>query len=72
MDLSVYLEPANISDNFTNDHFAEKRLGNKVNIFREKEHFPSIEDLDIAIIGVKEDRNSLNNAACCEAPDPIR
>lgn len=72
MDLSVYLEPANISDNFTNDHFAEKRLGNKVNIFREKEHFPSIEDLDIAIIGVKEDRKSLNNAGCSEAPDLIR
>lgn len=41
-------------------------LGNKIRIHTEQEGFPSLENVQIAILGVQEDRSSANNLGCGE------
>lgn len=47
-------------------------LGNVINSFNTDTPFPSLDDTDIAIIGVKEDRNAPDNPGCAFAPDYVR
>ena len=44
----------------------ESCLGNKINIHTNKNDFPDLEGIQIAIFGVQEDRNSENNFGCGE------
>ncbi len=71
MELSTYFEPINIDDVrfLANDFFV--RFGDNVMIHSKKE-FPSLKEIDIAIIGVGEDRNAINNKGCKSAPNSIR
>jgi len=39
-------------------------LGNSVQLFTSLENFPDLEGVNIAIFGVKEDRNAINNKGC--------
>jgi arginase family enzyme len=45
---------------------SELCLGNKITIYTEVDGFPDLENVQIAIIGVQEDRNSANNFGCGE------
>lgn len=47
-------------------------LGKKITIYSEKEGFPDLENVQIAIFGVQEDRNSQDNFGCGENLDCIR
>ena len=47
-------------------------LGKKITIHSEKEGFPDLENVQIAIFGVQEDRNSQDNFGCGENLDFIR
>ena len=42
-------------------------LGQKVKIHSQKEGIPDLENVQIAILGVQEDRNSQDNFGCGEA-----
>lgn len=72
MDISVFFEPV--------EHFADeygkrehrKRMGDRIAMFRHDAAFPSLENIDIAIIGVKDDRRAVNNSGCGEGPAAIR
>lgn len=70
MDLSIYFEPVkpglihNISG-------GKPVLGNTIKI-HQGELFPALADFDVALIGVPDDRGSLNNEGCDNAPDEIR
>lgn len=68
MDISIYFQPVN-TDDFLSEEYP---LGKKLTYYTEKSGFPEIEGLDIVIIGVNEDRNSVNNEGCALAPDYIR
>ena len=72
MSISVYFEPLELPD-FT-QHISDPGniLGNFINGFTDAESFPEIKHADMAIIGVKEDRNCINNEGCSHAPDYIR
>jgi len=72
MDISVYFEP--IDENLVkeDDDFRPGKLCNIIDSFINKDHFPSLEQTDIAIIGVKEDRNSIQNHGTSMAPDQVR
>ncbi|MGB0880756.1 MAG: formimidoylglutamase [Polaribacter sp.] len=41
-------------------------LGNKINIYTQQKGFPDLENVQIALFGVQEDRNSENNFGCGE------
>ena len=46
-------------------------LGKKITIYSEKEGFPDLENVQIAIFGVQEDRNSQDNFGCGENLDSL-
>jgi len=72
MDISVYFEPVESPDREYNKKEHKKRMGDEINSFNEEGSFPLLENIDIAIIGVKEDRRAINNAGCAEGPAFIR
>lgn len=72
MDIQIYFEPVNVSELKTEQEFRIKRLGDIIDIYSEENKFPNLEGTEIAIIGVKEDRNSKNNEGCGLAPDFVR
>lgn len=72
MNLDTYLEPINLEDiGFAHDKFSP-RLGDKVIAYTQKGNFPEIKKSRLAILGIKEDRNSIGNIGCKDAPDEIR
>lgn len=72
MDISIYFEPIdkkligfkNIKHKLT--------LGYIINSYSDSQTFPELDGAEIAIVGVKEDRNALNNEGCRLAPDYVR
>lgn len=71
MDLSIYFEPIELPDS-AQDEDLDIRLGSLIRKHTLADGFPELTDVDIAIIGVLEDRNSVNNKGCSQAPDPVR
>lgn len=47
-------------------------LGRLIRVYTQEEGFPDLEGVQIALIGVGEDRNSPSNAGCGLAPDYVR
>ncbi len=68
MDISIFFEPANL-DEIT---FEANTIGEKIITYSEKGNFPELENTDIVIIGVNDDRNAVNNKGCADAPDFVR
>jgi arginase family enzyme len=57
---------------FQTDSYAETQLGKLVNAYNADSEFPDLTDIDMAIIGVCEDRRATNNVGCSFAPDKVR
>jgi arginase family enzyme len=72
MDIKIYLEP--IGFEFDDLDFADlrERIAHKISAFYKNSSCPEIEGNNLAIIGVKEDRKSVNNFGCETGPDEIR
>lgn len=71
MDFEMYLEP--VPDKcFENENIIDGTLGNTMLVYREGRSFPNLDDVRIAFIGVGEDRGSLDNIGCSDAPNAIR
>ena len=71
MNHSDYLEPLDLSFLHRDKRQHPLILGNFISSHAEK-RFPDLDKADIAIIGVKEERNSQDNAGCSLAPDYVR
>ena len=72
MDIDIYFEPINFGGYETTEENDSKKLGDIVEVYHQKDKFPNLENIDIAIIGVNEDRNAVNNSGCGLAPDSVR
>lgn len=70
MDLSIYFEPVKF-DALFGEEIPKHTLGEVITI-NNGVIFPEIDEVDLAIIGVKEERNSKDNSGCKEAPDYVR
>lgn len=68
MDISIFFEPVNLG----NILFAGNTIGEKINGYFEKGNFPELENTDLVIIGVNEDRKAVYNKGCAAAPDHVR
>ena len=68
MDLSIYFS----SIEFYNSEYSNDDIGCHTEFFNPSNDFPEFENFDLAIIGVKEDRNCFKNKGCSEGPDAIR
>jgi arginase family enzyme len=47
-------------------------LGNSIQLFTSIEKFPNLEEVNVAILGVQEDRNAVNNDGCGQGLQSIR
>ncbi len=54
------------------DLFEEHQIGKLVSVYTDVDNFPDLQDVDMAIIGVCEDRRATNNKGCAKAPDVVR
>jgi len=50
----------------------QSRFGNRIGIYTEANGFPNLSSCDIVLIGVKDDRNTIDNEGCGQAPEAIR
>jgi formiminoglutamase len=57
---------------FSNDSYLENQIGKQITIYNNDDSFPELQDVDIAIIGVNEDRRAQNNIGCSTAPNNVR
>lgn len=71
-DIAHYFTPINFEQVNENKELQEGQLGKDFDIYKEGSDFPELENIDIAIIGVCEDRNAINNEGCSLAPDTVR
>jgi arginase family enzyme len=72
MDISIYFKAVDTASLFSDSGYPGKRYHNIVDIHRQEGSFPSLEDTDIALIGVLEDRNAVNNEGCALGADVVR
>ena len=72
MDLSIYFEPIDISNfNFTKRN-SRKSFGNIIREYTTDSSFPDMAQVNLAIIGVGEERGQVNNEGCGQGVDYIR
>ena len=71
-EISHFFQPihSEISNYFSSD--TEDRIGSKVKSYFEGGDFPELDEIDIAIIGVCEDRGAVSNQGSSQAPDEVR
>ena len=71
-DIAHFFSPVNTDNILNNYNLKETQFGNLFTIYKEGSDFPELEEMDIALIGVCEDRNSESNEGCKLAPDAVR
>lgn len=72
MEINIYFEPIDIEKYIIHDDFSSKRICENALVYSDKGKFPDIENIDIALIGIKEERMVVQNSGCSEGPDFIR
>ena len=71
-EIAHFFQPLDILNISQGMSYQENQLGNKLHIYSQEKDFPEIENMDIAIVGVCEDRRSNNNTGSATAPDEVR
>jgi len=66
-----FLNPVNTFEELRKPH-NRVRFGDIITIYQEEGKFPSLDEIDIAIVGVEEARAALNNKQCDQAPNAVR
>lgn len=66
-----FLSPVSLDTIISRKALLDNHIGNHIAIHDEN-NFPELEGVQLVIIGVCEDRKSIGNAGCANAPDAIR
>jgi formiminoglutamase len=72
MEINMFLEPVSANLFVARKRPGQDCIAETISIYTEKALFPDLEGLRIAIIGVREERNAVNNMGCSEGPSHIR
>lgn len=73
MDIAAFFEPIDIREfPYTGESTGQFRLGNIIRIHSDTQDFPDYSQAELAVIGVTDDRNAVNNEGCALAPDVVR
>lgn len=72
MDFDLNFTPINIDELGLMADERQIRLGHTILTYCKENPFPALDNIDIAIIGVGEERNAYNNKGCALAPNQIR
>ena len=70
--MQEYFTPIDISKLSGTGQYTTASYGTLINSYTKNGEFPSLENIQLAIIGLNEDRKSLNNEGCGLAPDYVR
>ena len=72
MDISIFLEP--VAEKCFSKAYrpGKKTLGESINIYCSEDTFPDLEGVNLAIVGVKEERGAVDNKGCADGVDYIR
>ncbi|MBW6491333.1 MAG: formimidoylglutamase [Lentimicrobium sp.] len=72
MEISIYFDP--VSETLLNEleTGSHPRIQQNMSIHTLQSGFPESWEMEIAIIGVNEDRAAINNSGCANAPDEVR
>lgn len=54
------------------NQYTDSSYGKVVNAYTQDGNFPELKDVDLAIVGIQEDRKAINNEGCGLSPDYIR
>ena len=71
-DIAGFFSPIDVETVTDNVDLKDLQFGKLFSIFSNSDNFPDLENINIAIIGVTEERNAENNAGCKLAPDSVR
>jgi len=71
MDISTYLEPINLDKLSIKNDTGRYRIADVITKYTEENGFPDLDKIDVAIIGVGDDRATLNKG-CDNAPNEVR
>lgn len=72
MDISAYFDPIDREGHEFKGEPDHNRLGNLITFFTDKDKFPYLENLNLAIIGITEERGALQNEGCGTGVDRVR
>jgi len=72
MEIDYYFSPVEMPGYEYAEKTHKRSLGDVARCYLKNGAFPSLEGIDIAIIGVPEERNGFNNEGCSMAPDQVR
>ena len=68
MDISIYFTPVSHSQ----EDYYKEQLGGNIDCYSEADRFPDWQESEIILIGVKEERGSINNSGCGVGADKVR
>ncbi|HLC83346.1 MAG TPA: arginase, partial [Bacteroidia bacterium] len=71
-DIAHYFTPINLVEISNDSVYDSTQIGGSINAFTNSEDFPELEGVDIAVIGVCEDRRSEKSLGASNAPDEVR
>ena len=72
MNLSIYLTPVNLNE-LKHERWGNYSLGKSVSFYQgEEDGEVHLRDYNIAIVGICEERNAVNNDGCGSAPNSVR
>ncbi len=69
--MQEYFSPIDNSE-FVNENGSESSYGKIIDAYTSGNNFPVLENIHLAIVGIEEDRNSLNNEGCGLAANYVR
>lgn len=72
MEIKLFLEPVEPFRSETNPRPGRRSLGESILAYNTKDHFPDLTGIQMALIGVREDRNAVNNEGCSGGVSKIR
>jgi len=72
MDIKMFLEAVEFPELARTVQSGQFRIAQTVRFFHPDSDFPDLDGVHIAIIGLREERNAINNLGCSQAPTAIR
>jgi arginase family enzyme len=70
--MQEYFTPIDVADFNGSKFYSETAYGKIINCYTKGAEFPDLENIQLAIIGIEEDRKALNNEGCGLAADYVR
>ncbi len=70
--MQEYFTPIDVADFNGSKFYSETAYGKIIKCYTKGEDFPDLENIQLAIIGIEEDRKALNNEGCGLAADYVR